>query len=241
MRRLILASAMRLVVVDGAKAVRPARQLLNKLTRGGIDLAGGPREATMRRISAAFLALALWLTSGAAFANLVKNGDFETGAFPPWMQSGNTGFTFVDGTPHGGKDAAWLGPEGSLGYLSQNLTTVAGTQYDLDFWLRHEPFGTGMPNEFDVFWGGVLVDQMTDLGSFPYTEYNVILPAATAASTELKFGFREDTDYFQLDDVSVQSVPAPVIGTGPVTVILLGSGLLAFLAHGKRRRKFSMK
>jgi hypothetical protein len=238
MRRLILASAIRLVVVAGTQAVRSARQLSNKLTCGRTDAAGGPREVTMHRISTAFLALALWLISGAASADLVANGSFETGDFTSWTQSGNTGFTFVDGTPHSGKYAAWLGPEGSLGYLSQQLTTVAGTQYDLDFWLRHEPFGTGMPNEFDVFWGGVLVDQMTDLGSFPYTEYNVILPAAPAASTELKFGFREDTDYFQLDDVSVQPVPAPEIGTGPGTVILLGSGLIALLAQGKRRRKF---
>jgi hypothetical protein len=184
----------------------------------------------MKQISVALFAFALWLISGAASANLVSNGGFEIlPDFTDWTQSGNTGFTFVDGTPHSGTHAAWLGPEGSLGFLSQDLPTVVGSSYDLDFWLRHEPFGTGRPNEFEVLWAGnpVTVPGLptTDIGNFPYTEFNVVLPAATSASTELKFGFREDTDYFQLDDVSVQPVPAPLIGRG-FPVLFAAAGIL---------------
>ena len=37
------------------------------------------------------------------------------------------------------------------------------------------------------------------------------LVTATAASTVLKFGFRNDTSYFGLDDVFVQPVPTPTL------------------------------
>ena len=173
------------------------------------------KGVTMQRnIFLAFLAWALWLISSAASANLVVNGGFESGDFTDWTRSGNEDLTFVDGTPHSGTYAAWLGPEGTLGFLSQQLSTAVGSQYALDFWVQHEPFGTGTPNMFQVFWADnpIAVPGLptTNLGDFDYTEYDVVLPVAAAASTELKFGFREDTDYFQLDDVSVEPVSLPV-------------------------------
>jgi len=197
-----------------------------------------PHPQTTRHILAACFAVALSLISATASANLVSNSGFETGDFTSWTQSGNEGFTFVDGTPHSGKFAAWLGPEGpSLGFLSQQLSTIPDAQYELDFWLRHEPFGTGKPNIFEVFWGGELVDQMTvlgslpltNVGSFPYTEVQLSLTAPSAL-TELQFGFMEDTDYFQLDDVSVLPASMPE----PGTLILLASGLMALLAYAQR-------
>ena len=74
----------------------------------------------------------------AAADELVLNGDFEIGNFTSWTQSGNLSFTGVgSGNAHSGTYAAYFGPVGSLGFISQNLTTVPGGTYDLTFWLKN--------------------------------------------------------------------------------------------------------
>ena len=109
----------------------------------------------MRKILLTLMSLVLMMLPGLALsAPLVANGDFETGDFTGWTQSGNLGFTGVGTSPvHSGTYAAFLGPVGSLGYLSQILTTSPGGIYDLSFWLEN---GGGTPNEFQVTWGGTL-------------------------------------------------------------------------------------
>ena len=180
--------------------------------------------------------LALSFTSGAvASANLVSNPGFETGDFTDWTSSGNTDFTFVDGFPHSGSFAAWFGPTGSLGFLSQTLATVPGDTYELRYWLQHDPFGSGTPNAVQVFWDGSPIRDDVDVGAFQYTEFVVSNLVATGASTNLTFGFREDTDFFQLDDISVEGAVQPV--PEPGTLLLLGMGLLILVALVPRLRK----
>src|SRR5262249_2874481 len=68
--------------------------------------------------------------------NPITNGGFETGNFTGWTQGGTTGNTGVAAnTPHTGTFAAFLGPVGSDGTLSQNVATTPGQQYVLSFWL----------------------------------------------------------------------------------------------------------
>ena len=56
--------------------------------------------------------------------NLVANCGFETGDFAAWTQSGNLGFTGMGTTnPNSGSFAAFLGPIGSDGFLTQNVGT----------------------------------------------------------------------------------------------------------------------
>ncbi len=169
-------------------------------------------------------------------ANLVNNPGFETGNFTGWTQSGNTDFTFVDGLPHSGNFAASFGPTDTLGFISQTLATVPGEQYELRYWLQHNPFGDGIPNAVQVSWGGSVILDQTNVGTFLYTEsvFSNLVP--TGASTELKFGFREDTDLFQFDDVLVQSGATQAISE-PGTVFLLASGLAVCVGCGWRRRK----
>jgi PKD repeat protein len=78
------------------------------------------------------------ITAGAA-GNIVSNGGFETGGFSGWNTSGNFASTSVNTGSvyaHSGTYGAILGPVGSLGYLSQTLTTTPGTSYLLSFWLN---------------------------------------------------------------------------------------------------------
>jgi hypothetical protein len=145
------------------------------------------------------------LTGG---ANRLINGDFETGNFMGWTQSGNTGATGVGtGTAHGGRYAAFLGPVGSEGFLAQSFTTTPGVTYTLDYWLQHDG---GSPSDFYAQIDGVTVagSLLDNPPAFAYREFTFTFVAA-GPTTELKFGFREDPTYFHLDDVSVSG------GTGP--------------------------
>ena len=72
--------------------------------------------------------------------NLITNGDFETGNFSGWNQSGNTSFTSVNGN-----NEAQLGPVNSLGYISQTINTVSGQEYIFSYLLANDG---GSPNEF---------------------------------------------------------------------------------------------
>jgi uncharacterized repeat protein (TIGR03803 family) len=131
--------------------------------------------------------------------NLVQNGGFETGDFTGWggshlgaMVTSNAFYV------HSGQYGAQLGPDGELGYLSQTLATTAGSSYLVSLWLEN---GGGTPNEFQVSWNGALLYDGLDLPAFGWT--NLTFVAAATGSSSLQFGFRQDPNYFGLDDISV--------------------------------------
>lgn len=141
--------------------------------------------------------------------NLVQNPGFETGSFTSWTQGGNTGFTSVSTVlPHKGTYGARFGPTGSLGFLSQNLSTVPGMSYALRFLLANPAGGTG--TEFRVSFNGViLIDQTNPPSPGPdYIEFVFTGLVATSSTTPLQFGFRHDPGYFYLDDVTVTPTPS---------------------------------
>jgi hypothetical protein len=172
----------------------------------------------------------------AASAELVDNGGFETGDWPKWALSPllTPQWTFVSTNPldaHSGSGSASLGELGGMGYLSQNLTTTPGGLYTLRFWLSNDYAAEppDYPNSFLVNWNGINISTGTDLGLFSYTEYVFPGLKATALTTELQFGFRNDLGWFHLDDISANQVPIPG------AVWLLGSGLVGLAGL---RRKF---
>lgn len=181
--------------------------------------------------------------SPASAQELVVDGGFE--AAPPAIPMETTGpfgpaWTVVDpsGNPpgavgsnsnvghdtifaHSGDNHANLGAVGVLGSLSQNLATTNGGTYNLSFWLAND--SGAAPNEFDVFWNGAQIYTQTNAPVSLYTQFTFNGLAATGPSTTLEFRYRNDDDYYRLDDVSVQTVPEPgVVWLLPAGLALVG-------------------
>ena len=102
---------------------------------------------------------------------LVVNGDFETGELPPWTNTGDTSFTGVDSNnPHSGSFSLETGPATNDGFLDQVISTVAGTAYDVSFWLENQD-DTGN-NRFGVSFGGItLVPEASQSAFWVYAIY----------------------------------------------------------------------
>jgi len=133
--------------------------------------------------------------------NLIANCGFETGSFPPWIRSGFPSGTRIESTfAHSGTYGLTIGPIGDLGFVAQNLATTPGGRYSLSFWLEN-PSGLP-PHRFQVSWGGRVIFDSSELPPFPYQRYCWVGIAPTD-STELKFGFLHEPDYFHFDDVVI--------------------------------------
>jgi hypothetical protein len=164
--------------------------------------------------------------------NLVSNGGFESG-LAGWSTSGFQLLNFdfgLDSVAHSGGSSFKGGAIESLGFLSQSLATVPGTAYNIDLWLASDGF---FENEFRVLWNGQVVYDKTDLFPQGFTQV-VIDPMATDVFSTLSFGFRDDSGFLRIDDVSVRAVVAAVPEPSQWALIAIG---LAFLARATRRTR----
>ncbi len=186
----------------------------------------------MKRTPSKILILALLAFASAASSlradQRVVNGGFETGSFPPWVASDpNPPPPFIgvgndSGLAHSGNNYAYLGSSPANGTLTQTLNTVAGAMYQVSFWLATftgtPP--TNMPSNFFLAtFNGMTIFTGTNILATPYTQYTGMFTASGATST-IQFTFRNNEDYFNLDDVSVMG-PAPVPDQGSTLLLAL--------------------
>jgi hypothetical protein len=172
--------------------------------------------------------------------NIVNNGGFETGDFTGWTQGGNTGDTGVNSSSaHSGNFGAFLGPVGTPGTLTQNLTTIASSNYELSFFLEgggdggKGPLGGGSSIFFQVFWNGVKIFDSTGPG--PYTQFEFFNLTATGPTTELKFVFQNDPSFFHLDDI-VAGITATTVPEA-FSTLWLALPVFVLIALARLRRK----
>ena len=162
-----------------------------------------------------FLATALVLVTpavqSAARAELILNGNFETGNFDSWTLGGDTTdpttFWVDSSNPQSGTFAAYFGPYPNPITLSQTIATIPGTAYLFSFWLTNEPGSTN--NSFSAGFGGSTLENLVNTNVSPYTLYNYTV-VATSATTLVNFSFTQDFGFFNIDNISVtQAVPEP--------------------------------
>ena len=176
------------------------------------------------------LAAAAMFCALPAHADLVVNGNFETGDFTGWTTSALD--PIYDGVdvlaPQAGTYAAFFGNSG-VSTINQTLATQAGRTYKVSFWLMNEADALDVadPNSFAFSWGGTTVFALTNAPAFAYQEYNFLLDA-TGASTDLSFAFHQPVAFWDFDSVDVQ-IPEP----GGLALASLG-GALALLMSRRR-------
>lgn len=182
--------------------------------------------------------------SGIANANLIVNGNFETGTLAGWTASGLTcsavGSNYSSAThcygydsdpgPHGGAAALYLGTAAGGGVISQSFATTFGQSYLVDFYLAVGAYnGSTAPNSFKVDVNGNTLFSLLNAPAQSFGHYTYSF-AASSSTTTLKFTHGNLPSFFLLDDVSVNAVPEPG------TLGLLGLGI-AGLGFAKRRRR----
>jgi hypothetical protein len=153
----------------------------------------------------------------------VVNGGFETGTLAGWTQIGDTSFSGVSTLlEHSGLFGAFFGPI-TPGGISQTIATVAGTVYEVDFWLE---LGDPSPNTFTWSWNGIIQNPaLTNSPGFNYSEFSSLVTATGAFST-LSFTFTNPDSYWLLDDVHVTAVPPTAAVPEPPAVALTITALL---------------
>ncbi len=190
------------------------------------------------------IAATFYLTSGARATNIVVDGGFEMSPAPnfssAWTLNEPNGFSNVgaDGPifqfSRSGTQYANLSADfGQIGSLSQTLNTVAGSIYSLSFYLANDVQSAN--SSFAVFFNNVSLSFTTTAlfgTSGNYTEFTFSNLIATNAFTTLEFQYRQDDDFWRLDDISVNS--AAGVPEGGSALAFLSVGLAA--VEGLRRK-----
>ena len=176
-------------------------------------------------------------TQNRQFDLYVGNGGFETGDLTYWTYVGDTTLTFalagddadvagenaLPGQPdglfvHSGLYGGYLGQWPDNGTLSQTVPTIAGQKLLVSFWLTSvaDNQGDTAPNGFVAKWNGSTLFMATDLPVFGWTNMQYIVSSAGTSGT-LEFDFNNTPGAFGLDDVTVQTFPAPILNSAMVS------------------------
>ena len=209
-------------------------------------------------------ALATLLSAGAASAatpELVVNGSFENNSISSswaavssvtgWTSSasGSSAFEIQKGSTQGGSSGFMPSAAAGVQYLelntdrltsiSQTIATTAGSSYLLSFAYSGRPDTAGNASSLmNVYWGSTLLTPSPLVGTTtPTWQTFSQTVSALGSSTLLRFESVGPTSassygsYLDNVSVSVSAVPEPQTWA----MMLLGLGLMAFIARRKRQ------
>jgi hypothetical protein len=175
-------------------------------------------------------------------AELVKNGSFELDPLVDsnnpnipnpnvtnWIKSGDpidtSGIRINNFPQHSsGNQGLSIGSFLNPAYISQNLATTIGSNYNLSFFLGTDEDSSQVDNIFQGFIDGNKVFEKinsTNTIGAPFTQYQLNF-LATKSSTELKLGGKAKYGFLYLDSVSVKPVPEPSAIGGIAVIGLIG-------------------
>jgi hypothetical protein len=166
------------------------------------------------------IGLLFLITAGQTPANLIVNGDFETGTFAGWTTTpAPVGSDFgVGAVPpaHDTLGAIFSANGPDFDSISQTFVTTPGDFYDLSFFYRVDEPASPPDNGLRVLFNGVLVyenlNAISGFGTFTFTHLQ-----ATGSTTTVEFQGRNVAGSDYLDDVSV-------ISESPATPCVRGQG-----------------
>jgi hypothetical protein len=151
-------------------------------------------------------------------ANLVQNGDFESGdigfIIPKWhvrwtgtLSDGSMVDPNVqvgNGNPHNGAKELDLGTTFGANDIFQAVRrTTAGALYTVCFWLASAPDPLVGKTSLEVLWNDVNELELIQSGPSLYQYYTFVV-SANGTNDHLRFRERNDQGYYYLDDVAVQ-------------------------------------
>lgn len=183
--------------------------------------------------------------------NLLVNPGFETGDFTGWTLTGDPteGIPFMVVTSahqyrRSGNFGAQVGPVGGIGpagapgflgagFLSQTISTTAGQDYDVTFWMSNPNPGAGDPSQIvlaavvldgsiipftfttstpvlgQTITGGTTLLSLSGVDFvFGFKQFTATF-TATAPTHFISFSFRNDAQFFGFDDGSVALASPP--------------------------------
>lgn len=192
----------------------------------------------MVKIATGLIAVSLFIPS--VRADLLFNGDFESGDFTGWTQSGwfidttnpNSG-VYDASTGCGGASCTTVGDPNSA-FLSQQVTTTVGTNYTLSFFYNSGQVPTS-GSELLVLWGdpnapslSTIVDFVDVDTSGTYVQYTGTV-MATSTISQLEFLGRQDLDFYYLDDVGLTAQIVGVSEPASFSFCVFGGALLGIV------------
>jgi opacity protein-like surface antigen len=187
--------------------------------------------------------LATVLSAPASAAELVTNGGFEQD-FLGWIFTPELNVNVNPSAAHSGdKSTVFLTYPGETGLLSQTLSTVAGQDYTLSFWIA---FATSDPasSALNFYWDGDKVASFQNNPTIDYVHISHVL-TATSDSTDLTFLGFSDLGIIVLDDISVTGLSGSLTDGGgdrggvpepsAWALMILGFGGVGAALRGARR------
>ncbi|KAG6168067.1 hypothetical protein E4U27_007885 [Claviceps purpurea] len=181
-------------------------------------------------------------TGAANGANLVKNGDFETGALSPWIPAGNYSLVAGRDSPHG-ISLRTFPPTSSTGIISQTITTKPGTLYRFSFYMN--PISGGSNSiltctALDAVGTSIKIPTNVDTNQWSQKSFTFTAPGASIIvgckidSTVLSEALLDDISVV-VADASSQSPSTPLsslaIGTQPISGTLTSIPAPAISTH----------